>query len=106
MPGAVPVTASVDFVFAASVSFTRTERVNDAPGVTIGSFCTSGLTRTPLAAFTRSEPWAVAVAPVLVTLMGTVFHVPALTFSGLALAIESTGGAGIGAGAGVEAGAG
>src|SRR3954452_5281878 len=92
-PGAVAVTASVDLAFAASVNITRTERVNVAPGVSPGSFWTSGLTRTPLAPFTRSEPCADAVAPVFFTLTWTVFQVPALTFSGFGLGNESTGGA-------------
>jgi hypothetical protein len=74
--------------------------VKVAPGVRTGSFWTSGLTMTPLGAFTRSEPCVVAVAPVFDTLTWTVFHVLAFTFSGFGLKTERTAGAGRGAGAG------
>ena len=102
---AAAVTDSVDFSFAVAVTSTLTETLEDAPGASTGSFCDSGLTRTPLTAFTRRVPFAVADFPVFVTLILIVFNFPTFRSSAFGLAIERTAGAGACVGRAVGAGA-
>src|ERR1700754_4283904 len=93
-PGAVPVSEMIELFLALAVSSMRTGTVQEPPGARIGTCCLSGLMKIPAGAFTRSAPGPLAVAPVFVSLILTVFDLPTFSFTGLDLAIESTGGAG------------
>ncbi len=99
-PEAAAVSARVELFFAFASNATRTVTVQLLPGAKAGMACRSGLTTTPFAPRTRSEPPPVPVAPVFFTLTRISVDSPDFSDTGFSFAIERTGGAATGAGAG------